>query len=134
MKRVADKRAARNAAVEDGWRTTLRAIGHCEWCLGECGKLDPHEVARGQFKEAALDAPFASILLGRGCHNVIHRMAGDDAICIGLAIIRERRPENYSVADYYALTGRDWPDESYIALWHRRLFGAKVPKRLCCGD
>ena len=130
MKRISLKRRQRLTEAQP-WRKELREQGYCDWCSVRAGdyfkgfpvQLEEHEIARGIHRQRALDQPCATLLLCSRCHDELHRMAGDAQVCIGLALIRYRRPEHYSLSRYYELTGRRWPDEASIDLWTKRIFG-----------
>ncbi len=123
MRRVSLKRQARNREAAS-FRSALRAIGRCEWCGIVCGELDPHEIASGPLRQAALDKPYAVILLGRACHNLLHRMAKDDSQRAALAILKRSRPEDFDLTAFNKLVNPNAPHRittSEIYFWSRRL-------------
>jgi ribosomal protein S14 len=101
---VRRKRDAKAKPVRDA----LRALGHCEICGVSRTRLDVHEICRGQFRQAALDKPFALLLLCRKCHDEV----GSAAVwpeARQLAVLAKSRPNDFSLADYLALTSPNAP-------------------------
>jgi hypothetical protein len=124
MRRVSLKRQHRNREAAPV-RDALRSLGRCEWCSTDRHKLDVHEVANGASRGAALDQLYALLLLCRRCHDDLHRLPKDAAVCIGLALIRNSRPEHYSLDSFYKITARRWPDESTVEIWWRRILNPR---------
>lgn len=120
MRRVSLKRQQLNRAV-DPYRQQLRAQGFCDWCSGERNGLDIHEVCGGVTRAQELNKPFSTCLLCRPCHRDLEAMKKEHAVCIGLALIRYRRPESYSLSNFYRLTARNWPSELLVEHWFQRM-------------
>ncbi len=119
------RRIARNIEANP-WRTLLRMRGQCEWCLSDRNGLQVHEIARGQHRPEALDKPFATILLCAACHRDLHELPAPHAVCIGLALLRYNRPDDYHLEHYYRLTNRRWPSEELVESWWRRILMGKT--------
>src|SRR6185369_5329154 len=109
MRRLSRKRSA-SIPTEQAFRAELFSeIGHtCEWCRDEPA-TEQHEIARGPNRSRARTCRFAVLGLCFGCHRILDRMPGDDAIIVGLAILKRNRPEDYSLAGYWTLTNRRFP-------------------------
>ena len=127
MRRISSKTAARNAEVAPV-RDQLR-IGACDWCASDRHGLVLHEIANGPVRSAALDCPFAVVRLCCRCHQDLHELPKRHAVCIGLALIHYLRPEDYSLARFYRLTRRNWPDEAEVEIWYERILNGRS-KRL----
>lgn len=119
MKQVSAKRRQRLAEARPFRDELIERVGRCELCGRECGKLDCHEVARGQNRERALTERYACLVLGRACHDELHRWPGDSAAAIGLLLI-ERRGDG-DIEAFYKLIGRRWPAAATIEAWRQRL-------------
>lgn len=121
MRHLSQRRQAQ-LPTEQQFREELfaRAGFVCEFC-GDEPASEQHEIGRGASRLKARTALFASLALGVNCHRVLHRMASDDAVALGLAIIRVRRPEDYSLSDFHRLTARRWPDQRQVDEWAKRL-------------
>jgi hypothetical protein len=120
MKAIGTKRRKLNAAV-DPWRNALRLrVGKCEWCGSDRNGLAVHEIARGPNRAAALDKPFAVLVLCAACHRDLHELPGAHAVCLGLALLRYNRPQNYHLENFFRLAGRRWPPVEIIDLWWKR--------------
>ena len=92
--------------------------GTCEWCGYTCA-VEEHHIAQGCDRGQALDNPACIIWLCRPCHTTIQGIR--DTRLIGLAILKCRRPFDYSLAEFYRVTRRRWPDERDVNLWVSRL-------------
>lgn len=84
-------------------RDSLRAIGHCEICGTTRGPLDVHEICRGPFRQAALDKPFALLLLCRKCHDAVDDTATWTE-ARQLAVLASSRPRDFDLTAYLELT------------------------------
>lgn len=84
-------------------RDALRELGHCEICGKTRVTLDVHEIARGQFRQAALDKPFAMLLLCRRCHEKVGSTA-DWPESRQLAVLAKSRPAQFNLTAYLELT------------------------------
>lgn len=84
-------------------RDALRALGICEICGTTRGQFDVHEICRGVHRQAALDKPFALLLLCRKCHDDVGS-AAEWPEPRQLAVLAKSRPKQFSLADYLALT------------------------------
>ena len=120
MRTVSKRRQALNSDVEH-WRTKLRAVGYCEWCGSDRHGLEIHEVSGGSTRALELDKPFSTVLLCERCHADLESLPKNHAVCIGLALIRYSRPEDYSLDSFYRLTARRWPDEGLVSQWWLRI-------------
>jgi hypothetical protein len=120
MRRTSPKRQQRITEAAP-WRTELRAQGFCDWCSSDRNGLEIHEVSGGSTRGLELDKPFSTNLLCAACHRDLEALPKNHAVCIGLALIRYRRPESYNLEHYYRLTARRWPDESLVEIWWTRL-------------
>lgn len=79
MRPVSKKTAARVAECREFREQLKRDTGHCEICgydseLVTWGEivwtLDVHEIARGAFRDKAMDKPYAVLVVCRRCHVV----------------------------------------------------------------
>ena len=103
MRQVSKKRQALMREVKP-IRDALRAeVGCCEICGCSRGTLDVHEICRGVHRQAALDKPFALLLLCRKCHDDVGS-AAEWPESRQLAVLAKSRPKQFSLADYLALT------------------------------
>lgn len=118
MRRVSLKRARRNREAQPV-RDELQ-IGRCEWCNSD-QPTELHELANGPVRQECLDQPYALLRICRDCHRELHRFPKDAAVSIGLALIRFRRPQDYSLSMFYELTKRRWPDPEIVEHWWRRM-------------
>jgi ribosomal protein S14 len=86
------KRTAKRKRDTREWRMNFVAtIERCEYC-GRRGNLCLHEVARGIFRSAALDKPFALI----GVHHpVCHDLVAAESVPRQLARIYLHRQRDY---------------------------------------
>lgn len=84
-------------------RDALRAIGHCEICGCSRSQLDVHEICRGQFRQLALDKPFALLLVCRKCHEELGS-AKEWPEPRQLAILAESRPNDFNLTAFLNLT------------------------------
>ncbi len=126
MKQVSPKRAALNAAVEPYRQSLRQRVGKCEWCINTDSGLIVHEIARGQFRADALDKPFATLVLCAACHQDLHELPAPHAVCIGLALLRYSRPEDFNIERFYQLTARRWPSEELISRWWTRTLAGRT--------
>ena len=121
MKRISARRASLLREVEP-WRQKLKATGYCEWCCADRDGLEIHEICGGNgIRQLELGQPFSTVLLCRPCHSDLESMRKEHAVCIGLALIRYRRAEDYSLSKFYTLTDRNWPSEELVEHWWRRM-------------
>lgn len=121
MNHLSAKRRHSLPAEADFREELFARAGHCcEWCKNE-PTAQQHEIARGASRQKARTCLFASLALGVDCHREIHRFAGDVAICVGLAILRCRRPEDFNLPKYWKLTARRWPELADVEAWGKRL-------------
>lgn len=120
MRRISPRRQSVLEAAAP-WRDKLRSQGHCDWCGFDGISLDIHELSGGATRAMELDKPFSTALLCRACHGDLEAMRKEHAVCIGLALIRYRRPECYSLERFYDLTARRWPSEMLVEHWWRRM-------------
>lgn len=106
-------------------RDKLRELGHCEICGSSRGVLDVHEIARGVHRQAALDKPFALLLLCRKCHDEVGSAAKWPE-SRQLALLAQRRPKDFDLTAYLELTSPramrrieihevlQWMEEEYL--------------------
>ena len=120
LRRLSARRRRRITEAEP-WRTELRAQGWCDWCASDRHGLDIHEVSGGATRGLELDKPFSTNLLCRRCHDDLESLPKSHAVCIGLALIRYRRPESYNLEWFYRLTARRWPSEELVERWWQRM-------------
>ena len=102
MRQVSKKRQALMREVKP-IRDALRALGHCEICGVSKTHLDVHEICRGVHRQAALDKPFALLLLCRKCHDNVGS-AAEWPEARQLAVLAKSRPSQFSLEDYLSLT------------------------------
>ncbi len=126
MRKVSPKRAALLATVEPIRNALRERVAVCEWCLNTDSGLCVHEIARGQHRSVALDKPFATLVLCDDCHRDMHDLPAAHAVCIGLALLRYSRPEDWSLERFYQLTARRWPDELMVDRYWMRLLAGKT--------
>lgn len=126
MNRLSAKRAASLDAEAAFKLRLLERCGYkCEWCgAGNC-ELDHHELQRGSgvrhLQRACL---YASVILCRPCHEILGRMGGQDAVLLGLAILRLRRPECYDLQRFISLVCPHAPrrfEQAEVDAWLRRI-------------
>jgi len=101
-------------------------INYCEFCHRTNVALCCHEVAKGGgCRLEARQADFARLCLCGGyedsCHDVLHRMASQDAVAAGLALIYHSRAADFNLEAFWKLTARRWPDFQTVDRWTRRL-------------
>jgi hypothetical protein len=90
-------------------RDALREeVGHCEICGCSRGTLDVHEICRGVHRAAALDKPFALLLLCRKCHEEVGS-AAEWPEARQLALLAKSRPSQFNLTAYLALTSPKAP-------------------------
>lgn len=103
------------------WREAfVRKIGRCEWCGQECGPLCVHEIARGTSRHLALCEPSCVLVLGKSCHDDLHKLQPFERH-IGLAILWHCRPGDYSLSRFWKITDRRWPYQEEVAVWIKRM-------------
>ena len=107
-------------------RDKLRELGACEICGTTRGRFDVHEICRGVHRAAALDKPFALLLVCRRCHDDKLSSASEWPESRQLAALARSRPSEFSLADYIALTSPkaprrieimevlQWMEEAYL--------------------
>lgn len=108
MRKMSEKRRLRNLEAKPV-RDKLRELGECEICGTARGQLDVHEICRGVYREAALDKPFALLLVCRRCHEDKLSSAEEWPESRQLAVLAKSRPKDFSLADYIALTSPNAP-------------------------
>lgn len=125
MRNLSEKRRKRNLEAKPV-RDTLREIGKCEICGKTTGKLDVHEICRGVHREAALDKPFALLLVCRRCHEDKLGSASEWPEARQLAALAKSRPSQFNLQAYLELTSPramrrieinevlEWMDEDYL--------------------
>ena len=119
MKRISEKRRG-IYEVTGEWREALvKEVGHCEWCGGQCGRLEVHEISRGSSRLPSLMERACVLVLGRLCHDALHRCS--DNRHIGLAILFARRRTDYNLSRFWEITSRRFPEQSEIDTWVKRL-------------
>lgn len=104
MRQVSKKRQALMREVKpirDGLR---EEVGHCEICGCSRGILDVHEIGRGQFRAICLGERCALLLVCRRCHEDKLSQASEYPEARQLAALAKSRPNDFSLADYLALT------------------------------
>lgn len=92
-------------------------VSLCEWCFRN-RPLQPHHVAMG-FRFKAVDDAQLCLLICDDCHRVCHRLAGDDARCVGLALLAYAG--RGGVEYFWKVTERKWPEQSQVDHWIDRL-------------
>jgi hypothetical protein len=117
MRRVSKKRAKLNK-VAKAWREAFQEeLRVCEWCL----KRRPiiHEIARGTAnRRKAFITRFATLgLCDPGCHQEV----GLWPPAKQLALLRLRRPADFCLPSYWALTARRWPYEEEVQAFYDQL-------------
>jgi len=97
-------------------RDALRnEVGCCEICGCSRGTLDVHEIARGVHRAAALDKPFALLIVCRSCHDEKLSQPAEWTEARQLAVLAKSRPKQFSLTDYLALTSPRAPRRIEIA-------------------
>jgi hypothetical protein len=117
MRRVSKKRAQLNKVAKE-WRCQFQLeLGVCEWCR----KRRPiiHEIARGTAnRRKAFITRFATLgLCDPGCHQEV----GSWHPAKQLALLKLRRPEDYSLTAYHQLISRHWPYEEEVQAFYDQL-------------
>lgn len=110
MRRVSKKRMALNAAAKE-WRDDFKAeLKRCEWCQRRV--LAIHEIARGAAdRKKAMTTRYATLgLCDPGCHQIV----GAWPRAKQLALLLWRRPSDFSLERFWALTARRSPDISEV--------------------
>ncbi len=125
MKQISDRRRKRLDEARPV-REQLRAEATaCEWCgRANCGRLDIHEIIRGSLRPQALDQRCCLLVLGRTCHDVIHRMGASDGRLCGLAILYHVRSSDYDLRRFVALLSPFAPEritQREVDVWISRL-------------
>ena len=90
-------------------RDALRALGHCEICGESRAHLDVHEICRGVNRQAALDKPFALLLVCRSCHSEKLSDAAEWPEARQLAVLADSRPRDFALARYLEITSPNAP-------------------------
>lgn len=117
MNRQSAKRRAAQPAYDEAIETLRLVVGdRCELC-GRRGSTEPDHCV-GRTGERLSDTRFI-ILIDRECHDMLHRMSKQDAASLRLACLRFAA--RGSVAEYWRVTGREWPDEAMVERWVDRL-------------
>ncbi len=78
----------------------------CDICRGDAALI--HEIARGQHRQKALLANYATLILCSPCHDLKVHQGMSPAQ--QLAYIHERRFAEFDIEAFYKLTDRRWPD------------------------
>jgi ribosomal protein S14 len=89
-------------------RDALRTLGHCEICGDSRSHLDVHEICRGSYRQAALDKPFALLLVCRKCHEELGS-AKEWPEARQLSVLAKSRPSQFNLLAYLALTSPKAP-------------------------
>lgn len=89
----------------------------CDLCGGDAGEV--HHIARGQNRQLALTAVFATLVLCDACHRYWAHRGGK--IAEQLARLKYNRPLEYDIEKFYQLTDRRWPDEEEIEAAYLRI-------------
>ena len=90
-------------------RDALRSLGHCEICGDSRSHLDVHEICRGPHRQAALDKPFALLLVCRKCHDEELAFASKWPEAKQLACLAKSRPSQFDLHAYLDLTSPKAP-------------------------
>ena len=88
----------------------------CDLFLGDAALV--HEIARGQHRQAALLERYATLVLCSPCHRIVHQGM---TVAEQLAWVWWRRPKEYDLAKFFALTGRNWPSGLEVLEEYRRI-------------
>lgn len=112
MKRFSSRRRARLTEVAPFREAFKLEIGRCERC-SKRRHLDVHEIARGIHRQAALDKRYALLCLCRTCHDHV----GVWGRAKQLAVLYVRRPYDFDLSAFHALTGRVFPDLGDVMEW-----------------
>ncbi len=118
MRRATPKREALDRQA-DKWRYEFRGrVGRCEFCGRHNHGLQVHEILRGNaYRVKAQDKAYAVLVLCAACHDEMGGMHPAQQ----LAILKRSRPEDFSIAKFYALAEREYPSGEDIQLWLKRL-------------
>lgn len=87
--------------IRDGLRAE---VGCCEICGSTKGPLDVHEICRGVHRQAALDKPFALLIVCRSCHDEKLSQASEYPESRQLACLAKSRPLTFNLQSYLELT------------------------------
>lgn len=136
MKQKSAARSKREAEAKP-FRTQLVAtIGQCESCgcspakkrgrMASMAKLAVHEIASGPYRQAALDQPYAVLVLCWECNSGPFQNRKEWPEARQLALLARRRPADFDLAKYLDLTSPnaprrieigevlEWMDEEYL--------------------
>jgi hypothetical protein len=122
MRPSTPQRRNRNAAEAEAVATLRLYVDGCEFCRRK-RDTQPHHVCQGANKAASVGDVQLILLLCDDCHRAIHRMAGDDARAIALALLAFAGRLNLPL--FYEITGRKFPAWELVDLWMKRLTNAK---------
>jgi hypothetical protein len=122
MRNRTPTRRARDTAEREAIATLRLYVTGCEFCRRN-RDTQPHHVCQGSNKAGSVGDVQLILLLCDDCHRAIHRMAGDDARAIALALLEFAGRLNLPL--FYERTGRKFPAWELVELWMKRLTGAK---------
>lgn len=109
MRSVSKKRQALMREVKP-IRDALRAeVGCCEICGTSRGTLDVHEIGRGTSREACLGERCAILVVCRSCHSEKLSQPAEWTEARQLALLAKRRPKDFSLTAYLAITSPKAP-------------------------
>lgn len=122
MRKTMPRKRALVAAGNEAADKFVMQIGKCEFCQRSRDDLIQHEIANAADRtKARVEPPYAVIVVCSPCHRTLHRMAKEDAVAAGLAIIKRERLEDYNLKAFWDMTARRFPDVETIELWSRRI-------------
>lgn len=133
MRRTSLKRQQLNREADPWRRALIASVGRCEFCgcrlsiFGDELPLQVHEISRGCDRGQSIDKAYAVLVLcaanpGReSCHDVLHRLGGQDQRALGLALLKRSRPGDFDLESYYRLVDRRFPHIEDVDLWVKRL-------------
>lgn len=114
MKNKSTTRRKREAEAKPFRQQLVADVGMCENCgcspsnkqgrSAELARLAVHEIASGPDRQKALDKPYAVLVLCWQCNSGPFQNRGEWPESKQLALLARRRPKDFSLADYLALT------------------------------
>lgn len=121
MRRISKKRQKRQAEAKPIRDALIRKVGECEICGASpsrpkhglpwnCSQLCCHEIANGPHRQAALDKPFAILVLCWNCNGQKVTDKGKWPEARQLAVLARSRPEDFDLAAFCRLINPNAPD------------------------
>lgn len=125
MRRQSLKAAKRQREALDSRLWLIeRTGGACDWCARP--GAHEHHVANGQNRGLSLGKLFAVCWVCADCHRELHDLPKRASVCIGLALIRYHRQDQYDLEAFYKLIARRFPSEEMIEHWWQRMLIGKT--------